>query len=104
MNGINEILLPVILNMKIHDKIRTIRQSENYTQEYIAEKLGIDTVNYGRMERGKAKLTVDRLLEICTILNIEPGILFQNTLREETETTILCEKIYKEVKEINKKI
>ena len=99
----NEILL-LTVNMKIYEKIRTIRQSRGYTQENVAEQLGIDTVNYGRIERGKAKLTVDRLFEICKILDTEPASLFQASSQAKTENNIHFEKIYKEVQEINKKL
>ncbi len=104
MSSKNEILLLSILDMEIHEKIRIIRQSKSYTQENVADSLNIDTVNYGRIERGKAKLTVDRLFEICKILDTEPASLFQDNFHEKTETALLCEKIFKEVKEINEKL
>ncbi len=61
----------------ILEKIRTTRVSKGYTQDYIAEKLGIDAVNYGRIERGQARLTLDRFLKICEILEIEPAEFFE---------------------------
>jgi len=45
------------VKMKLNERIRTIRQGKGYTQEYMAEKLGIDTVNYGRIERGQTQIT-----------------------------------------------
>lgn len=97
-------------NMEIHEKLRTIRQSRGLTQDYIAEQLKIDTVNYGRIERGKAKVTVERLIEICHILDIEASRLF-----EEKESLLISdslsvqnseilEKIYSEIRIINKKL
>ena len=67
---------------KILEKIRNLRLSRGYTQEYMAEKLGIDTVNYGRIERGKSKLTLDRFLKICDILQVSPTELLNDNQNE----------------------
>jgi transcriptional regulator with XRE-family HTH domain len=52
--------------------IRTYRLAKNFTQEYMAEMLGISPVAYGNMERGSAQITIDRLQKIADILDIEP--------------------------------
>ncbi len=67
---------------EILEKIRNLRLSRGYTQEYMAEKLGIDTVNYGRIERGKSKLTLDRFLKICEILQVSPAELLNDNQNE----------------------
>ncbi len=67
---------------EILEKIRNLRLSRGYTQEYMAEKLGIDTVNYGRIERGKSKLTLDRFLKICDILQVSPTELLNDNQNE----------------------
>jgi len=90
--------------MNIHDKIRIIRQSKGYTQQFVADKLNIDTINYGRIERGQSKFTVDRLLDLCKILETSPAILFSETFDEKDNTQKILEQIHKEVKEINTKL
>ncbi|MEA3452160.1 MAG: helix-turn-helix transcriptional regulator [Bacteroidota bacterium] len=92
-----------INTMKIHKKIRVIRQSKGYTQDYIANKLNLDTVNYGRIERGQSKLTVDRLIKLCEILEVSPKNFFDEKT-DNSELLKLTEKIYEEIKQINKKI
>ena len=82
---------------EIIDKIRNIRLSKGYTQEYIATKLGIDTVNYGRIERGQAKLPLDRFLKICEILEVKPEDLFNDS---ENEIITYLKKIYEVEKQI----
>ncbi len=77
---------------EILEKIRNLRLSHGYTQEYMAEKLNIDTVNYGRIERGKSKLTLDRFLKICEILQISPTELLNDST---DEVTLYLRKIYK---------
>jgi len=87
--------------MDIINKIRNIRlakgYSQEYTQEYMASQIGIDAVNYGRIERGQAKLTVDRLIRICEILDIKPSELFMD---DEERVIDYLEKIYQVEKEI----
>jgi transcriptional regulator with XRE-family HTH domain len=56
--------------MKIAYTIREIRTSKSISQEFMAIKLGIDTSNYSRIERGTAPLTVERLMAIAEILGM----------------------------------
>lgn len=76
-------------NMKIHEKLRALRDARGISQAYMAGKLNIDTANYGRMERGEAKLTVDRLQQILEILETPVEQFFGASegkkLPEETE-------------------
>ncbi len=98
--------------MKIYEKIRTIRISKGYTQEYIAGKLNIDAVNYGRIERGQAKLPIERLMKIAEILEFDIKDLFSDnknkTIEDDKSLKLLLriykiEKlIYKEIKKTNK--
>ena len=84
--------------MKIHEKIRTIRQSKGFTQDYVASILNLDTVNYGRIERGQSKLTIDRFLKILKILDVNSSIFFEDKQEKDivnNEIIHLLEKIYK---------
>lgn len=55
--------------MKVNENIRALRMARGLTQEFMAKKLKMDVANYSRIERGVAKLTVERLQEIAEILN-----------------------------------
>lgn len=57
--------------MDIHLKIKEIRQSKNFSQSYMAEKMNIALLNYGKIERGVTELSVKRLYEIAGILGID---------------------------------
>ncbi|MEA1874558.1 MAG: helix-turn-helix transcriptional regulator, partial [Bacteroidota bacterium] len=63
-----------------------------YSQEYLAMELGIDTATYGRIERGQTKLTVNRLLEISNVFDVEPFCFFIDEAREH-----LNGNLYKEI-------
>lgn len=61
--------------MKVLDNIKKFRNLNNYSQEYMADKLNMATVNYGKVERGKTALTVERLYDISNLLNVSVGEL-----------------------------
>ena len=50
-----------ITSMELGIKIKKIRESKNYTQEYMSNKLNISQNTYSKIESGGIKLTVDRL-------------------------------------------
>jgi transcriptional regulator with XRE-family HTH domain len=53
-------------------KIKQIRELKNFTQDYVAAKLGLSTRAYSKIETGETQLTINRLNEISKILEIEP--------------------------------
>lgn len=57
--------------MEIYDKIKTMRQINQLTQEEMAEKLAMSTNGYSKIERGQSKLSLDKLEQIAHIFNID---------------------------------
>lgn len=55
----------------IAGNIRKIRGFRNYTQDYLAAKLGISQNAYSKLELGYSKLTLERLFNVSTILDVE---------------------------------
>jgi len=76
---------------KIPEKIRNLRLQKGLTQEYMADKLHIDTVNYGRLERGKSSITIDRLWNISQILEVSISSFFEIERGIQEYTEILME-------------
>ena len=56
--------------MNLGEKIRQIRLVKSYSQENLADMLGISTTAYGDIERNKTELTISRATEIAKVLNI----------------------------------
>jgi XRE family transcriptional regulator, regulator of sulfur utilization len=56
--------------MNTGEKIRQIRLMKGYSQENLADMLGISTTAYGDIERNKTELTISRATEIAKTLNI----------------------------------
>lgn len=89
-----------VANMEIHDKLRTLRISKGYTQDYVASKLNIDPVNYGRLERGQSKITIDRLQLLCQILDVDICNILSTKNKEYDNNLDLLQKIYETEKHI----
>lgn len=70
-------------------KIKQLRELKNYTQEYMAQQLGLSTRAYSKIETGETQLTINRLNEISSILGIDPiealGFDHQNVFNNCTQ-------------------
>lgn len=51
--------------------IRQRREALGYSQEYMAAKMQMGQNCYSKIELGNSKLTVERLLAICTLLDLD---------------------------------
>ncbi len=54
--------------MSIGLKIKKIRESKNYSQEYVASKLGISQNAYSRIESNQIKIDIERIKILSEIL------------------------------------
>ncbi|WP_337044873.1 helix-turn-helix domain-containing protein [Emticicia sp. 17c] len=54
--------------MNTGEKIRQLRLQKGYSQENMADMLGISTTAYGDIERNKTELTLTRATEIANVL------------------------------------
>ena len=61
--------------IKIGEKIRTLRTSEGYSQEEIADASGMGRTYMGRVERGEQNISIQNLIQIAFALNVEVGVL-----------------------------
>ncbi|RNL50727.1 helix-turn-helix domain-containing protein [Pedobacter jejuensis] len=71
--------------------IRKVREFRDYTQDYLAAKLKISQNAYSKIELGYSKLTIERMFQIASILEIdvthlitlEPAALLKTISEEE---------------------
>lgn len=56
--------------MEIGEKIRFVRLAKGFSQENMADFLGISTSAYGDIERNKTELTISRAKKLANILKI----------------------------------
>lgn len=57
--------------MKIHEKIRTLREENQWSQEELAAKLGLSVNGYRKIERGETRLNIPRLQQLATIFHTD---------------------------------
>lgn len=54
------------------EKIKMVRELRNYSQEYVADKLGIKQNSYSKIENNQTKLTAEMLQKIAEVLQVSP--------------------------------
>lgn len=61
------------MNGLLGSRIRTLRAIHNYTQEQMAEKMGVSRQKYARIENGTNSITYDTLSKVASILDVTVG-------------------------------
>lgn len=75
--------------MNVGERIRTLRELNNYSQNSLAEKAGVSQTHLRRIELGQADVTVGLLQLICDALGITLKDFFNvNDEAEEIATAI----------------
>ena len=57
--------------MEVHDKIRVMREINQWSQEEMAEKLSMSPNGYAKIERGQSSINLDKLQQIANVFNID---------------------------------
>ncbi len=71
--------------MKLNlDKIRLKRIDLGFSQEYIADSLGVSQAQYSRLERGAIEFTIDISGKLIILLEINPIeiFIFSNQMKD----------------------
>jgi len=74
-------------NKRLGKRIKEIRKKHNFTQENLANKLGIKRVLITNLERGKRKVTAEEMQKIANLFNISIDAL----LNPEKEISVVLE-------------
>ena len=62
----------------IADLVKKTRYEKNFSQDYIAKKLGITQKAYSKIENNETKLNVDTLTKIAEILEVDVSSFFNS--------------------------
>lgn len=60
-----------ILYKEIGQRLKKARIAHGYTQEEIAERLGMNTAYYGKVERGVSGMTILNIKKVSEILELD---------------------------------
>ncbi|WP_293730913.1 helix-turn-helix transcriptional regulator [uncultured Actinobacillus sp.] len=71
--------------METYEKIKMMRELNQWTQEEVAEKLGMSTTGYAKIERGQTNVSVEKLKQIAQIFNINIAQLL-----DDNEKLVIC--------------
>ena len=69
----------------VGNKLRTERRRLGYTQEQVAEIVGITPAFMGHIERGERGMALDTLLHLCNFYHITMDYLWSDTLPPQEE-------------------
>lgn len=102
------------MNNSVGENIRMHRDLKGFSQEYMAQELGINQSSYAKIEKETTKLTVERLQRIAEVLDVEVSSLlssskqniFNQTNEKESYGSVYgyIENLHIENKEITEKL
>jgi transcriptional regulator with XRE-family HTH domain len=72
------VIIKLLFAMNIGNQIRTIRSSKSLSQQAVADKIGMNRVQYNRIETGKSEPTISILNRIAKVLDINIVNLFSD--------------------------
>ncbi|MEG9533552.1 MULTISPECIES: helix-turn-helix domain-containing protein [Mannheimia] len=59
------------IKMNVNEKVRFLREARGWSQEEMAERVGLSVHGYSKIERGETQLNLSRLRQICEVLNYD---------------------------------
>ncbi|UOP05473.1 helix-turn-helix domain-containing protein [Conchiformibius kuhniae] len=93
-----------IINRQIGKSIAKRRQQAGFTQEQVAEKLGIGYVAVSRMERGLVMPTVARLYQLAELFGCSSAdLLDENSPLADDQARRLCH-LFNQLQEHDRKL
>ena len=68
-------------------KLNKLRKHYNYSQQYVADKLGIEVIEYMGFENGKAVVNYSQMKKLCNIYHVSMNEMFINSENVELYKT-----------------
>jgi transcriptional regulator with XRE-family HTH domain len=62
----------------IYDRLKKVRLEKNFSQDYLAKKLGLTQKAYSKIENNETKLNVDVLQRLAEILEVPIEVFFKS--------------------------
>lgn len=83
-----------IIKKGFGDRLKTLRKIKNYTQEALAEEIGINLRQLARIESGESFISSTTLYKICKVLDITPKTLFDFSIEDLLLRTGTSNEVY----------
>lgn len=86
------------MSVCLGDFIRKVRVKKGYSQQFIADSIGISQSKFNRIENGNSDILINDLLQICQLLRINYIDLLKShqsgkDKSDEVEISELCNEI-----------
>lgn len=83
----------------IGQKIKEIRNEKKLTQEYIADKTGVNVGHISNIETNKVKVSLTLLVGICNALDITMDYLLENEYHNPT--SVIEKELFHTIKDMD---
>ena len=71
---------------RIGQRIKEVRTDKKLTQDYIAEKTGVNVSHISKIENSKVKVSLTLLVAICNTLGVTIDYILENEYHAPTST------------------
>lgn len=61
------------MNEMLGSRIKALRSAKNFTQEHVADQIGVSRQKYARIESGVNSITLDILSKVADVLDVTVG-------------------------------
>ena len=61
--------------MKFNERLKSERKSHNFTQQFVADKIGVTVRAYQQYEQGKYEPNIERLIALADLFDITVDFL-----------------------------
>jgi transcriptional regulator with XRE-family HTH domain len=75
--------------IKFGQNVRTAREANNFSQEYLASRAELDRTYIGGVERGERNISLVNICRIAAALDVTPSALLEGVLVDKIEGDIL---------------
>lgn len=79
------------LNMRLEDKLTALRKQAGYTQQEIAELIGVERSTYAGYETGKATIPIRKMQLLSVIYNVDLNAFNTSTVLPLRSPDPVCE-------------
>src|SRR5688572_11583236 len=62
------------------DQLAELRKRKGFTQQSLADEMGVEQPTVQRWEKGKREPSIGQLLELAKVLDVEPGSLIDPSI------------------------
>ena len=74
-----------VMNMDISERLQELRKKEGYSQEQVAEMLGLSRQAISKWESGQGKPEIDNIIKLTEIYHVSADYILTGREKEETD-------------------